>query len=459
MDKIGLFLCSGCGIGDALDLDAVISESKSGTAAVVTHECLCAPEGLQAIRDAVSGGELNGIVVGACAERAKREEFASLGFDPAGIYRVPLREHCTWSHEAGDEDTRMLAEDMIKMGVARIKNCKPIEPLAEEVSDTVLVVGGGRTGLEAAKAAAALGHPVVLVEMTDALGGRLAQQKSLLPEEPPYDQPHENIMPALIEEVQGNDQIKVLTSTTIEKITGQPGQLKVHLNGSSGLEMTVGAIVQATSAKPYDASKLAHLGYGASPDVVTSTEFEAMLVDGKVVCPSSGAAPKRVLFIQCAGSRDENHLVYCSSECCSTTLRQVYELRKAAPDSEIAVVYKDIRAPVTEKPDEGVGCIEAPRGVLIHHYKSDPNGITTDVNLIVGTTNNNGPINMSVKKAASALIKDWMVSPGLLNMVEMAYRAYDPCNSCATHTLPGEMPIKAVIRKADGSVYKVVKNF
>lgn len=130
------------------------------------------------------------------------------------------------------------------------------------------------------------------------------------------------------------------------------------------------------------------------------------------------------------------------------------KLLELAQDPQIT--NKDIRAEVTDKPNEGIGCIEAPRGVLIHHYKSDENGIVQDVNLIVGTTNNNGPINMSVKKAAAALIKNWQISPGLLNMVEMAYRAYDPCNSCATHTLPGQLPIKAVIRRPDGSVYKVL---
>jgi len=141
-------------------------------------------------------------------------------------------------------------------------------------------------------------------------------------------------------------------------------------------------------------------------------------------------------------------------------IEQLYSserLLELAQDPQIT--NKDIRAMVTETPDEGIGCIEAPRGVLIHHYKSDPKGITTDVNLIVGTTNNNGPINMSVRKAAEGLIKNWQVSPGLLNMVEMAFRAYDPCNSCATHTLPGELPIKAIIRKADGSVYRTIKNF
>jgi F420-non-reducing hydrogenase large subunit len=104
----------------------------------------------------------------------------------------------------------------------------------------------------------------------------------------------------------------------------------------------------------------------------------------------------------------------------------------------------------------GVGVIEAPRGTLFHHYVCDEEGIVTDTNLIVGTTNNNGPINMSVKKAAQALIKNWEISPGLLNMVEMAYRAYDPCNSCATHSLPGQMPIKATIRDLNGNVYREI---
>jgi quinone-modifying oxidoreductase, subunit QmoB len=281
----------------------------------------------------------------ACSERVKTEEFLSLGYSTAGMYRVPFREHCTWSHPAGDEDTQALAEDLVRMGVVRLKKSKLIEPLAEEISDTVMVIGGGRTGIEAALAAAGMGHPVVLVEKSDVLGGRLATQKSLLPDEPPYAQPQENTMPALIDRVTGNADIKVLTTTTIEKITGQPGQFKVHLNGSSGLEMSVGSIVQATGAKPYDASKLGHLGYGASPDVVTSDELEKMLVEGKVVCPSSGKEPQRIVFIQCAGSRDPDHLPYCSSECCATSLRQIAEIKSSQPDVQVAVVYRDMRTP------------------------------------------------------------------------------------------------------------------
>ncbi|MDH7509294.1 MAG: Ni/Fe hydrogenase subunit alpha, partial [Methanomassiliicoccales archaeon] len=131
-------------------------------------------------------------------------------------------------------------------------------------------------------------------------------------------------------------------------------------------------------------------------------------------------------------------------------------LLELAQDPEIT--SKDIKTK-TKTPGEGVGCVEAPRGVLIHHYVSDENGIVQNVNLIVGTTNNNAPINISVAKAAKALIKNWEVSPGLLNMVEMAYRAYDPCNSCATHTLPGHMPLTVIIRKPDGTEFKKISNF
>ncbi len=90
---------------------------------------------------------------------------------------------------------------------------------------------------------------------------------------------------------------------------------------------------------------------------------------------------------------------------------------------------------------------------MTHHYATDENGILTKVNLIVGTTNNYGPMSMSVKNAASSLIKNGVVvTEGLLNQVEMAFRSYDPCMSCATHSLPGQMPLEVVIRDADGEV-------
>jgi F420-non-reducing hydrogenase large subunit len=111
----------------------------------------------------------------------------------------------------------------------------------------------------------------------------------------------------------------------------------------------------------------------------------------------------------------------------------------------------------TETPTEGVGIVEAPRGTLTHHYWTDERGVVTKVNLIVGTTNNYAPITMSIKKAASSLIKKGNVNEGLLNMVEMAFRAYDPCFGCATHSLPGQMPLEVTIHDAEGQPVKVLK--
>ena len=114
----------------------------------------------------------------------------------------------------------------------------------------------------------------------------------------------------------------------------------------------------------------------------------------------------------------------------------------------------------TEVPTEGVGIVEAPRGTLTHHYTTDERGVLTKVNLIVGTTNNYAPISMSINKAASSLIKKGtVVNEGLLNMVEMAFRAYDPCFGCATHSLPGKMPLQVTIRNADGEPVEVLKQF
>ena len=102
----------------------------------------------------------------------------------------------------------------------------------------------------------------------------------------------------------------------------------------------------------------------------------------------------------------------------------------------------NVRNIPTETPTEGIGIVEAPRGTLTHHYKTDERGLLKEVNLIVGTTNNYAAIDMSIKKAAQALVQPGKpLDDGILNKIEMAFRAYDPCFGCATHALPGETPL------------------
>ena len=110
------------------------------------------------------------------------------------------------------------------------------------------------------------------------------------------------------------------------------------------------------------------------------------------------------------------------------------------------------RVPVTPRAARGVGVVEAPRGTLINDYTTDDKGMITKCNLIVGTTHNNGPINMSVKQAAQTLIKNGVYDETILNEVEMSIRAYDPCLSCASHNLDGRIALNLEIKNSDGEV-------
>ncbi|HNY61508.1 MAG TPA: Ni/Fe hydrogenase subunit alpha [Caldisericia bacterium] len=105
----------------------------------------------------------------------------------------------------------------------------------------------------------------------------------------------------------------------------------------------------------------------------------------------------------------------------------------------------------------GMGIVEAPRGTLIHHYESDENAMVTKVNMIVATAFNHGAICIDTAKAARGLIKDGMISDGILNMVEMAFRAYDPCFSCATHSLPGQMPLEVRVHNSSGEITQTLR--
>jgi F420-non-reducing hydrogenase large subunit len=137
------------------------------------------------------------------------------------------------------------------------------------------------------------------------------------------------------------------------------------------------------------------------------------------------------------------------------TLYAAERMLELANDKEIT--DPNVRNIPTAVPEEGIGVVEAPRGTLFHHYKTDKNGILQEVNLIVATLNNSAAICMSIEKAAKSLIKKGEVSDGLLNMVEMAFRAYDPCFACATHCLPGKTSFSINIRRANGEIVKTLK--
>jgi len=382
MAKVGCFICKGCDIGSTIDIESLekFAAGEGGAAVVKTHDTLCSEEGVKLIADTISSDGVDRAVVCACSGRVFPELFQ---FEGAMTDRVSLREYVAWTHEANDEDTQVMAEDYAKMGIVKMTNAEPPEPIQEETSKDIMVVGGGVTGLNAAKAAADAGYKVHLVEKENELGGWASKWVKVFPKRAPYDQLEESDWEKLADAVKGHDNIDVHMNSTVKKTHGAPGMFEVTLaNGNGGKEFKVGSIIQATGWKPYPAEKLSYLGYGSSPDIITNLQMEEMVKNGGVKRPSDGKAPESVAFIQCAGSRDKDHLPYCSSVCCRVSLKQAKYVREALPDSKVYVLYKDLRSPAqwekfyaNAQNDDGIFLTKGE----IDKVEANGNGLSIDV--------------------------------------------------------------------------------
>lgn len=342
--KTGVYICSGCEIGEAIDLEAVATVASSEFKAPIckTHPHLCSKEGAALIDDDIEKEGVNSVLIAACSPRERADLFI---YDTTKISleRVNLREHVAWCHTPKDEETQMLAEDYMRMGMTKVNKMAPLEPFIEELDKKVLVVGGGITGLNSALDVAAAGYEVVLVEKEAELGGWMSKIWKKYPTTPPYAELQDTGISETIEKVKSDSNIKVYTGTKIEKTSGAPGMFDISLSG--GDSVRVGSIIEATGWKPYDANKLDHLGYGKSKNVVTQIDVEAMAKDGKFERPSDGKKINSVAFIQCAGSRDKDHLVYCSSHCCLNSLKQAIYFRENNKDTKVYILYRDMRTP------------------------------------------------------------------------------------------------------------------
>ncbi len=346
--KPGVYLCKGCGIADSVDVDALASVAKSEfrIGRCVARDALCAPEGVAEIKRDIDEGAVNRLVVGACSPRVMADRFR---FDGVSVVRANLREQVAWSQPAGAEDTQMLAADQIRMAATQMARTEAPTPAAlGEVARKVMVVGGGVTGLTAALEAARSGYDALLVEKSDALGGWSAKWSKRTPHLPPYRDVRPNDMDKLIATVKAEPRIRLMTGALVKSTSGQPGAFAVTIaQGGQETVETVGAIIVATGWRPYDARLLGHLGYGATPDVVTGVEFEAMLAKGAPKRPSNGAPVRAIAFIQCAGSRDPEHLPYCSSVCCSASIKQALQVVQGDAGASAYIVYEELRTPGT----------------------------------------------------------------------------------------------------------------
>ena len=342
--KTAVYICTGCGIGDALNIEQLKADGTENFTIAFTkdHLFLCGSEGVDLIKQDIEGEGINTVIIAACSQRVNHDVF-NFG-QGIIVQRVNLREQVAWSQPAGEEDTQMLAEDYLRIGCSQAKDTGLPVPFKaeEEYSKDILVVGGGLAGMTAALETAKAGYQAIVVEKEDKLGGFLGKMKKTVTL--PYKELSESGVEELIKAIEDEPRVKVYTSATVEKISGAPCLYTVNIksNGNSVSER-VGAVIQATGWVPYDANKLGHLGYGKFKDVVTNVEMEEMAAAGKITRLSDGSDVKNVLFIQCAGSRDPEHLPYCSSVCCLVSMKQATYVKEQNPEAVNYILYKDVR--------------------------------------------------------------------------------------------------------------------
>jgi len=331
---MALALCTGCGIGGCVGADRlkVVASEKEGGVRWFEHPALCSEEGIQMLNRLLEKDGIGRLAVAACSPRSKTGTFTF-----PGIYteRINLREQVAWVMPPGEEDTLMCAEDLTRMGLAKLRSIRDNHPyIPEMIKRSVAVIGGGVTGLTAALEGARAGYTVHLVEKETRLGGYAGRIYKLLPAFTRAETINDGEVETLVREVSGQPGVNIHLGSTLESVSGEPGHFKVTLRDKMNTQFTVGAVVTSTGWHPYDPANLHQLGYG-SPRVKTLEEFEAHVNQTEL--------PARILFVLCAGSRDEAHLPYCSTYCCSAAMKQALYVREKNPASEVVVVYRDIR--------------------------------------------------------------------------------------------------------------------
>jgi quinone-modifying oxidoreductase subunit QmoB len=239
--KLGVYICEGCGIGEALDIERLKGKVPPKIKVCKTHPFLCGPDGVNLIKQDIEGEGVNTAVIAACSRRVLYDVF---DFGPVIVNRVNLREGVVWSHkpqedrmtgeEGGpqvDEVIQEMAEDYVRMGIAEAEKVLPVEPFKPEdpINKRILVLGGGISGLSAALEVAKTGYEAVVLEKEAAVGGFASKMRKQTPTAYPYENLQEPVIGQIIAEAEAHPKIEIRTGTEVARIAGQPGLYDVTL--------------------------------------------------------------------------------------------------------------------------------------------------------------------------------------------------------------------------------------
>ncbi|MFW9914348.1 MAG: FAD-dependent oxidoreductase [Candidatus Thorarchaeota archaeon] len=207
------------------------------------------------------------------------------------------------------------------------------------MSKSVLVIGGGISGIKAAESLGRLGIETILVEHSDKLGGKFERLGSTFP----YGADARNLLDKYVQSLQSLQNVKIYKNSHLKSVVNISNGFEVTL-APNGNSFSVGAVIVATGYAPFDATRIPHYGYGKYKNVITALELAEMIRHGHTITrPSDNTPAKSITFVTCVGSRDKKTNEYCSSFCCTYTVHLAKMLKELDKNIDVTVMYIDMR--------------------------------------------------------------------------------------------------------------------
>jgi heterodisulfide reductase subunit A-like polyferredoxin len=350
--RVGVFLCDCRGeVGSVIDLEELseFAEGLRDVALVQAMDNACLKSGREQIAKAIGEGELNRVVIGGCPAREYQSAFEGVmrgaGLNPSLMARLNLLGEIAWVHQGNGKDALAKAKELVRMAVAGVRMHQPVRFREQELSQRVLVIGGGAAGMTAALDLAHMGHEVDLVERSDELGGQLLKLRYTLTGEDPV-----TFLNGMIEDVESHDLIHVYREAEVGDVDGWVGQYQTSVSLANGERKTLshGAIIVSTGGREVTPTEYR---YGEDRRVVTQRELEEMLDAGEDAAAGGPSAGLRagdelttgnVVMIQCVGSREPER-PYCSRVCCTKAVTNALRINERLPKTRVFVLYREMR--------------------------------------------------------------------------------------------------------------------